>query len=141
MSQIALLVYDISSVGSFNKAKFWVGELEKHGDPNMVICLVGNKCDLEEERKVTREEAEEYAKEKGFLMSETSARSGEGVQELFVTAGIKAADKSSAIKKQRPASQRESSAPVTLGEERHARERGSREAGGGKKGCSGSACA
>jgi len=139
--QIALLVYDISSVASFSKAKFWVGELEKHGDPNMIICLVGNKSDLVDERKVSKEEAEGYAREKGFLIFETSARSGDGVQELFVTAGVKAADKSSAVKKQRPTSQRESNAPITLGEERHARERGgSREAGGAKKGCSGSSC-
>ena len=45
--------------------------------------LVGNKCDLEEERKVTYEEASGMAKEWGCPFLETSAKSGINDKECF----------------------------------------------------------
>ncbi|XP_065007069.1 ras-related protein RHN1-like isoform X3 [Musa acuminata AAA Group] len=59
----AIIVYDISSSESFERAKKWVQELQKQanrdatilGNPNMVRALAGNKCDLEDKRKVTTE--------------------------------------------------------------------------------------
>jgi len=48
-----------------------------------IFCLVGNKIDLEEKRAVEKTEAENFSKEKGFIFSEISAKTGEGVQELF----------------------------------------------------------
>lgn len=38
-----------------NGAKSWVKELQRRGDPDVVICLAGNKCDLEDKRAVTAE--------------------------------------------------------------------------------------
>ncbi|KAK9150690.1 hypothetical protein Syun_008999 [Stephania yunnanensis] len=40
---------------SFTRAKKWVQELQKQGNPNMVMALAGNKEDLEDKRKVTTE--------------------------------------------------------------------------------------
>ena len=37
---------------SFNGAKSWVKELQRRGDPNVVIALAGNKADMESKRKV-----------------------------------------------------------------------------------------
>ena len=47
------------------------------------IILVGNKVDLESERKVSREEAERYAKDLNILYTEISVKSGLGVHECF----------------------------------------------------------
>ncbi|XP_012572022.2 ras-related protein RHN1 isoform X3 [Cicer arietinum] len=52
----AIIVYDITSTDSFSRAKKWVQELQKQGNPNMVMAFAGNKCDLEDKRKVTAED-------------------------------------------------------------------------------------
>ena len=48
----AIVVYDITNKESFNGAKSWVKELQRRGDPNVVIALAGNKADLLNKRKV-----------------------------------------------------------------------------------------
>uniref|UniRef100_A0A7S2RYM3 Ras-related protein Rab-5C n=1 Tax=Rhizochromulina marina TaxID=1034831 RepID=A0A7S2RYM3_9STRA len=80
----AIVVYDITNKDSFNGARSWVKELQKRGDPNVVIALAGNKSDLEHKRKVETEEAEAYALENGILHMETSAKSATNVKSLFV---------------------------------------------------------
>ena len=45
--------------------------------------MVGNKIDLEDKRVLETKEAENFAKEKGFLFYEVSAKTGQGIQELF----------------------------------------------------------
>jgi small GTP-binding protein domain len=47
-----LLVYDITSRNSFERAKSWLEELENNGNPNSLIVLLGNKTDLEHKREV-----------------------------------------------------------------------------------------
>jgi Ras-related protein Rab-5C len=72
---------------SFEKAKSWVRELQRQADPSIVIMLVGNKSDLAAQRKTPRELGEQYAQEEGLLFAEASAKTGEGVEELFVEIG------------------------------------------------------
>eukprot|EP00850_Spirogloea_muscicola_P022294 SM000287S10616 [mRNA] locus=s287:13819:16051:+ [translate_table: standard] len=79
----AVIVYDITNTDSFARAKKWVQELQKQGNPNLVMALAGNKADLDNARKVTAEEAQEYAEENGLFFMETSAKSAENVNELF----------------------------------------------------------
>eukprot|EP01083_Nonionella_stella_P183663 664337_1 len=52
----AVIVYDITSMQSFSRAKAWVLELQKRGSPDVVIALAGNKCDLAENRQVSSED-------------------------------------------------------------------------------------
>ncbi|XP_039129068.1 ras-related protein RHN1-like [Dioscorea cayenensis subsp. rotundata] len=47
----AIIVYDITSTESFERAKKWVLELQKQGNPNMVTALAGNKVDLQDKKK------------------------------------------------------------------------------------------
>ncbi|WVQ98201.1 hypothetical protein IAU59_005323 [Kwoniella sp. CBS 9459] len=82
-SNAAVIVYDITQA-SFEKAKSWVRELQRQADPSIVIMLVGNKSDLSAQRKTPRELGEQFAQEEGLLFSEASAKSGEGVEELFM---------------------------------------------------------
>jgi hypothetical protein len=37
----AIIVYDITSTDSFNRAKAWVRELQRQGSPNMIMALAG----------------------------------------------------------------------------------------------------
>lgn len=80
----AIIVYDITNLDSFTGAKSWVKELQRRGDPNVVIALAGNKADLESRRKVEFEEANAYAEENGILHLETSAKNANNVKALFV---------------------------------------------------------
>ncbi|KAH9762225.1 Rab5/RabF-family small GTPase [Citrus sinensis] len=81
----AVVVYDITSMDSFERAKKWVQELQRQGNPNLIMFLVANKVDLEEKRKVKNEvsEGELYAQENGLSFLETSAKSAHNVNELF----------------------------------------------------------
>ncbi|KAM9631422.1 ras-related protein Rab-17 isoform 4-T8 [Morphnus guianensis] len=81
----ALLIYDITNKETLNKAKLWLRDLEKEFLPNeIVIALVGNKMDLAAEREVATEEGEEFARTKGLLFMETSAKSSHQVNDIFM---------------------------------------------------------
>jgi len=64
-----------------------VKELQRRGDPNVVIALAGNKADMESKRKVQQEEAAQYALESDILHLETSAKTALNVRALFVEIG------------------------------------------------------
>jgi len=83
----AIVVYDITNRDSFQRAKQWVKELQRQGNPNIVIALAGNKSDLNSKRKVEPEEAESYASDNGIFFMETSAKTATNVNELFVAIG------------------------------------------------------
>uniref|UniRef100_A0A453STW2 Ras-related protein RHN1 n=3 Tax=Aegilops tauschii subsp. strangulata TaxID=200361 RepID=A0A453STW2_AEGTS len=79
----AVVVYDITSTDSYIRAKRWVDELQRQGNPHLVMALVGNKVDLEKRRKVGTQEALEYAERNGLFFLETSAKTAQNVGELF----------------------------------------------------------
>ena len=60
-------------------------EIDKFANDNVCKVLVGNKCDLEDRIKVTREEGEEIANSFGIPYIETSAKSNICVEESFQT--------------------------------------------------------
>lgn len=49
--------------------------------------LVGNKLDLSASRKTSTELGKQFADEEGLLFAEASAKSGEGVEGLFMEIG------------------------------------------------------
>jgi small GTP-binding protein len=79
----AIVVYDITSPESFNKAQYWVKELQKHGNPDIVMALVGNKADLHESRSVQSQDARDYADKNGMFFIETSAKTADNINQLF----------------------------------------------------------
>ncbi|KAK3436493.1 ras-related protein RHN1 isoform X2 [Eucalyptus grandis] len=79
----AVVVYDLTSMDSFQRAKKWVLELQRQGNPKLIMFLVANKADLEQKRQVLSEEGEQYAKENGLSFLETSAKTAQNVNELF----------------------------------------------------------
>mmetsp|Transcript_34343 Transcript_34343/g.55454 ORF Transcript_34343/g.55454 Transcript_34343/m.55454 type:complete len:215 (+) Transcript_34343:83-727(+) len=80
----ALLVYDTTDSESFNKVKNWVKELRKMVGQEIVLCIVGNKIDLDKERQVEKEVAAQYAESVGAIHMEVSAKLGRGVEETFL---------------------------------------------------------
>jgi len=83
-AQAALVVYDITNADTLEKAKNWVGELQRMALPNIVIALVGNKADLTTNRIVEYDEAAAYAEENGLLFMETSAKTALNVNDIFL---------------------------------------------------------
>uniref|UniRef100_A0A0C9QW69 TSA: Wollemia nobilis Ref_Wollemi_Transcript_4500_889 transcribed RNA sequence n=1 Tax=Wollemia nobilis TaxID=56998 RepID=A0A0C9QW69_9CONI len=79
----AIIVYDITNNDSFTRAKKWVEELQRQGNPNMVMALAGNKSDMIDKSKVSPEEAKVYAQTNGLFFMETSAKTAQNVNELF----------------------------------------------------------
>ena len=84
-ANIIIVVYDITNKDSFVHTEHWVNETKDLKREDAIFILVGNKLDLEENRVVTKKEAEDYATEKGFLFHEVSAKTGDQIQELFNT--------------------------------------------------------
>lgn len=78
----AMLVFDITKYNTFINLENWVLQLKQYGEPNMFVCIVGNKSDLDN-RQVTTGEAAEYAKKLGYFYMETSALNGSNVSEAF----------------------------------------------------------
>jgi len=85
----ALLVYDITRRDSFEHVSQWLQEARTNADPDLVITLVGNKCDRAGERQVSYEEGHKFASRFGLYFLETSAVTGHMVDEAFtVTARL-----------------------------------------------------
>ena len=79
----AFVVYDITRKGSFESVEKWVNDLKAAADKSLTIILVGNKCDLEDQRQVTKEQGEEKANHLELAFMETSAYSGENLEKAF----------------------------------------------------------
>lgn len=79
----ALLVYDISKRTTFENVERWLKELRAHADANIVVMLIGNKCDLAEQREVQTQEALAFAQKQGITFEETSALDSTGVEQSF----------------------------------------------------------
>eukprot|EP01121_Diplochlamys_sp_Union-15-3_P012539 TRINITY_DN3769_c0_g2_i1.p1 TRINITY_DN3769_c0_g2~~TRINITY_DN3769_c0_g2_i1.p1 ORF type:complete len:216 (-),score=33.64 TRINITY_DN3769_c0_g2_i1:47-649(-) len=80
----ALLVYDITRRETFDHVASWLDDCRKCSTPNIVIILIGNKCDLETGRQVSHEEGQEFARRHGLFFLETSAKTAQNVDEAFI---------------------------------------------------------
>merc|ERR1719369_397181 len=82
--QGAILVYDVTCRESFQKVEDWLTELETYStSPDIKKILVGNKCDMEGERMVSRDEGKNFARRHQMMFIEASAKTKEGVQTAF----------------------------------------------------------
>ena len=81
-----LLVYDISKKKSFENIDKWISQFKETADNNIYVLLIGNKCDLENEREVQSSEAKQLADSWGIEYMETSAKTGYNIKEVFVEA-------------------------------------------------------
>ena len=86
-SSLAVLVYAIDNKESFNHVENWLNDLKSQANPDVRIFLVGNKADLEEDRKIPKEEGEKYKEDQHLdLFMETSAKTGHNARNVLVEA-------------------------------------------------------
>lgn len=78
-----LLLYDVTSRHSFDNIRAWLSEINEYAQEDVVIMLVGNKCDLSE-RAIRTEDGEKLAKDHGVPFMETSAKTGTNVDLAFM---------------------------------------------------------
>lgn len=82
-SACALIVYDITRRDSFEHVQTWIEDCKNQTPKTVLLVLVGNKTDLESERKVSTEEGKQMAEQHGMLFYETCAKNGKNVHEMF----------------------------------------------------------
>ena len=80
-----ILVYDLTSTESFESLKFWIESIKNNlgNDEPIPIIIIGNKIDLEDARQINKSVAEKFAKDNNYKYFETSAKTGEGVDDAF----------------------------------------------------------
>jgi len=80
-----VLVFDITRQSTFSNVKNWWNTAVKYGLSGVPRVLIGNKIDLESERKIVQPHADHLSSELNAQYFETSAKSGESVDEIFKT--------------------------------------------------------
>ncbi|POI26159.1 hypothetical protein CIB84_010091, partial [Bambusicola thoracicus] len=81
-STVAVVVYDITNVNSFQQTTKWIDDVRTERGSDVIIMLVGNKTDLADKRQVSIEEGERKAKELNVMFIETSAKAGYNVKQV-----------------------------------------------------------
>ena len=81
----AIILYDITNEKSFSVLKDWVKLIKEECGSHMQIIIVGNKCDIEDQRKVNQDDAINFAKENNYEYIETSCKTGENVEKTVKT--------------------------------------------------------
>ncbi len=77
------LMYDITDFKSFDSISEWINNIYEIKDHNFPFILIGNKCDLEDQREVSKEEGLETAEKYKTSYFETSAIEGINVEEAI----------------------------------------------------------
>ena len=83
-AQGIILVYDVARRETFDSLSMWLQEVEQFsmgGGKEVVKLLVGNKVD--QTRVVARDTADEWARSRGMLFMESSAKTKEGISQVF----------------------------------------------------------
>ena len=78
-----LLIYDITDKDSLVHLNFWSAQIQLNAPEKSKCILVGNKCDLEGSRAVSKEEGKIYAEKNKIKFFETSAKDGTNINEVF----------------------------------------------------------
>ena len=79
----AIIVYDITDENSFKSVKDWIEDCQTYASKYINLVLVGNKIDLEQERKISKEDGVELATEYGMEFFEASAKTGKNIEDIF----------------------------------------------------------
>lgn len=86
-AQAAIVCFDLTSRESFNSITKWVDDFCQFYNPifQRTILIVGNKADLIDQRQIKQEEIDTYIQMNNYIYFETSAKTGDNVEELFFT--------------------------------------------------------
>ena len=81
-AQGVLLTFDVTNSESFDNLKDWINSIKKNMEGNNIfipLIVIGNKIDMEDSREIQTEDAQKFASENKYKYFETSAKTGEGV--------------------------------------------------------------
>ena len=78
-----ILMYDITKKDSFNSVSEWINNIYDIKEKNFPFILVGNKCDLKDEREISEEEGLEVAEKYKTKYFEVSSREGINVEKAI----------------------------------------------------------
>jgi small GTP-binding protein len=81
----ALVVFDLTRPDTFKRIESWIGAFLNIAGDRALVCVVGNKADLEESLAVTDEEVKSWAEQRHCPYLKTSAKTGLGVRTVFHT--------------------------------------------------------
>lgn len=88
-----ILVYDITNDDTFQHVTTWMDAIHNMAKKDIPIILVGNKIDMESERRITTEEGQKLAERYNLLFKEVSAMTGDGIADAFTMLTIEIFDK------------------------------------------------
>merc|ERR1711997_683085 len=80
-----IMVYDVTNYESFEHVEEWLNEVNRHASESTLKLLVGNKADLQEDKKVSTEEAKKFSDTLAISFLETSAKNATNVEAAFLT--------------------------------------------------------
>lgn len=79
-----ILVYDITKRVTFDHVRDWLSEVQRFANQDTCKLLIGNKCDMDVDRKVLKEEGNDLGAELGMPFLETSAKTAANVEQAFL---------------------------------------------------------
>ena len=80
-AKAAILVFDVTNEDSFRRSMSWLRDLKAHADPDVVVCIAGNKFD--KGPTFDLKAVEEYSNSVDASFLRTSAMTGDNVDALF----------------------------------------------------------
>ena len=80
-----ILVYDVTSSKSFDSILDWIRNIKEHTNNDVEIILLGNNCEMENKREITKERGENLAKEWGLQFYETSTKNNINIDESIMS--------------------------------------------------------
>ncbi|XP_077348750.1 ras-related protein Rab-10-like isoform X1 [Lithobates pipiens] len=92
-----VLVYDITNTNSFENISLWMKDIKMKAGEEVDVVLLGNKCDKEDEREVSKERGEKLAWEYGIPFYETSAKEYINIDKAFLSLSNAIYEKRSSI--------------------------------------------
>lgn len=79
-----MLVYDITNAKSFDNIAKWLRNIQEHANEEVEKMILGNKCDMEDKRVISKERGEAMARENGVRFLETSAKTNINIEQAFI---------------------------------------------------------
>ena len=78
-----IITYDITAANTFDNVTTWLSSINENTQDNVPRILVGNKCDLEDQRLVNKKQAQEFAQQNNINFYETSAKTAVGLNDCM----------------------------------------------------------
>ncbi len=85
-----LLAFDTTEASTFKSLDVWYTDIQSYARPDIDTVLVGTKADCAERRQVSSEAAQTWADARGLTYVETSARTSQNVEKVFMLLAAKA---------------------------------------------------